>query len=162
VSSKPQRSRVISVRVNGRDFERTVDVWKSLADFVREDLGLTGTHVGCEQGVCGSCTLLLDGEPVRSCLLLAAQADGHALETVEGLSPSADQLHPLAAAFAQHHGLQCGYCTPGILMAALAFLREVPQPTETQVREMLAGHLCRCTGYQFIVDSIRAAANELQ
>jgi carbon-monoxide dehydrogenase small subunit len=155
-------ARVISVKVNGRDFERSVEVWKSLADFVREDLGLTGTHVGCEQGVCGSCTLLLDGEAVRSCLLLAVQADGHALETVEGLAPSPDKLHPLQAAFARHHGLQCGYCTPGILMAALAYLREVPQPTEAQIREMLAGHLCRCTGYQFIVDSIQAAANELQ
>jgi aerobic carbon-monoxide dehydrogenase small subunit len=162
VSKTAQRSKAITVQINGRTEQRTVEVWKNLADFVREDLGLTGTHVGCEHGVCGSCTLLLDGQPVRSCLLLAVQSDGHALETVEGLASSADQLHPLQEAFRRHHGLQCGYCTPGILMATLAFLRQVPRPTETQVREMLAGHLCRCTGYQFIVDSILAAARELQ
>jgi aerobic carbon-monoxide dehydrogenase small subunit len=162
VTRPPVRARVVSVRVNGQLHERTVEVWKSLADFVREDLALTGTHVGCEHGVCGSCTLLLDGEPVRSCLVLAAQVDGHALETVEGLAPSADRLHPIQEAFQRHHGLQCGFCTPGILMATQAFLREVPRPTETQIREMLAGHLCRCTGYQFIVDAIQAAASAIK
>ena len=157
--------RTVRLRVNGRDYERTVEVWKNLADFLRDDLDLTGTHVGCEHGVCGSCTVLLNGEPTRSCLLFAVQADGAEVRTVEGLAPSDPtrgpheiQLHPLQEAFRQHHGLQCGFCTPGILMSTVAFLDEVPQPDEAQIREMLSGHLCRCTGYQFIVEAIQAAA----
>jgi aerobic-type carbon monoxide dehydrogenase small subunit (CoxS/CutS family) len=157
--------RSIRVRVNDRAYERSVEVWKNLADFLREDLDLTGTHVGCEHGVCGSCTVLLDGEPTRSCLLFAVQADGREVRTVEGLAPpdvgrgpGEIPLHPLQEAFRQHHGLQCGFCTPGILMSTVAFLEEVPQPSETEIREMLTGHLCRCTGYQFIVESIQAAA----
>jgi aerobic-type carbon monoxide dehydrogenase small subunit (CoxS/CutS family) len=150
----------VRLRVNGRDYERTVDVWKSLADFVREDLGLTGTHVGCEHGVCGTCTLLVNGQPTRSCLMLAVQADGAELTTVEGLAQG-DKLHPLQEAFRTHHGLQCGFCTPGILMSTVAFLEEVPAPDVKQIREMLSGNLCRCTGYQFIVEAIQAAAAEI-
>ncbi|MBI3456561.1 MAG: (2Fe-2S)-binding protein [Candidatus Rokubacteria bacterium] len=153
----PAAARSIRVRVNGREFERTVEARKSLADFLREDLDLTGTHVGCEHGVCGVCTVTLDGAPVRSCLLLAVQADGSEVLTVEGLAP-AGGLHPLQEAFWAHHGLQCGFCTPGILMSACAFLRDHPAPSETEIREMLAGQLCRCTGYEHIVEAIRAAA----
>jgi carbon-monoxide dehydrogenase small subunit len=154
--------RTIQLRVNGRAVEHAVAVWKNLADFLREDLRLTGTNVGCEHGVCGACTILLEGEPVRSCLLLAVQAHGHELQTVEGLADDAQHLHPLQEAFWQHHGLQCGFCTPGILMTTLAFLREVPAPTADEIREMLSGNLCRCTGYQFIVESIQAAAAALR
>ena len=153
----PLQTRTVDVRVNGRAYQRSIDVWKNLADFLREDLALTGTHVGCEHGVCGACTVLLDGDPVRSCLVLAIQADQHEVETVEGLAHG-DELHPLQEAFRQHHGLQCGFCTPGILMTTLAFLREVPSPTPGQIREMLSGNLCRCTGYQFIVEAIEAGA----
>src|SRR5919199_1235902 len=161
--------RPVRLRVNGREYERTVEVWKSLADFLREDLDLTGTHVGCEHGVCGSCTVLLNGEPVRSCLLFAVQANGAEVRTVEGLAradplagPDGVQLHPIQEAFRQHHGLQCGFCTPGILMTTLAFLREVSSPTPDEIREMLAGNLCRCTGYQFIVEAIEAGAAALR
>ena len=157
---RPVEQRTIELRVNGRDYQASVDVWKSLADCLREDLRLTGTHVGCEHGVCGSCTILVDGEPVRSCLILAVQADGHELHTVEGLA-SGETLHPLQEAFRTHHGLQCGFCTPGILMATLAFLRETPRPTEAEIREMLSGNLCRCTGYQLIVEAVQAAAAAL-
>jgi carbon-monoxide dehydrogenase small subunit len=157
----PVQTRPIELRVNGRAYRRSVDVWKNLADFLRDDLGLTGTHVGCEHGVCGACTVLLDGEPVRSCLVLAVQADRGDVETVEGLAQGED-LHPLQEAFRQHHGLQCGFCTPGILMTTLAFLREVPSPTPDQIRAMLAGNLCRCTGYQFIVEAIEAGAAALR
>jgi carbon-monoxide dehydrogenase small subunit len=150
--------RTVRVVVNGRAYERSVEVRTSLADFLREDLDLTGTHVGCEHGVCGACTVLLDGEPIRSCLMLAVQADGVRLTTVEGLAPDGG-LDPLQEAFWAHHGLQCGYCTPGILLAAHAFLREHPAPTRAEIREMLAGHLCRCTGYHFIVEAIHAAAH---
>jgi aerobic-type carbon monoxide dehydrogenase small subunit (CoxS/CutS family) len=154
------QQRTVRLRANGREYERAIEVWKNLADFVREDLGLTGTHVGCEHGVCGTCTILVNGEPVRSCLMLAVQADGGELMTVEGLAKDG-QLHPLQEAFRAHHGLQCGYCTPGILMTTLAYLREVPRPDEGQIREMLTGNLCRCTGYQFIVEAIQAAAAEM-
>ena len=150
-------SRTIRVRVNGREFERTAEARKSLADFLREDLDLTGAHVGCEHGVCGACTIVLDGAPVRSCLLLAVQADGCDVLTVEGLAPPGG-LHALQEAFWAHHGLQCGFCTPGILMSAYAFLQDNPAPSETEIREMLAGNLCRCTGYEHIVDAIQAAA----
>jgi carbon-monoxide dehydrogenase small subunit len=134
-----------------------VEARQSLADFLREDLALTGTHVGCEHGVCGACTVLLDGAPVRSCLVLAAQVDGAEIITVEGLAPETGGLHPLQEAFWAHHGLQCGFCTPGILLSAHAFLQENPAPSEAEIREVLAGHLCRCTGYEHIVRSIQAA-----
>jgi carbon-monoxide dehydrogenase small subunit len=149
--------RSVRLNVNGRAREAVVEPRRSLADFLREDLGLTGTHVGCEHGVCGACTVLLDGEPVRSCLLFAVQCEGAEVTTVEGLAEG-ERLHPLQQAFWEHHGLQCGFCTPGILLAAKAFLEENPAPTDAEIREALAGHLCRCTGYQFIVEAIRAAA----
>jgi len=153
--------RGVSVTVNGKRHERDVDVRSSLADFLREDLDLTGTHLGCEHGVCGACTVLLEGEPVRACLMLAAQADGHEVRTIEGLASSEDALHPLQEAFWAKHGLQCGYCTPGIIMSAAAFLAEKPAPTDGEIREMLSGHLCRCTGYHFIVEAIREAARAM-
>ena len=146
------------VTVNGIQYERGVEPRLLLSDFLRQDLGLTGTHVGCEHGVCGACTVLLDGEPVRSCLMLAVQADGANLTTVEGLAPGADQLHPLQAAFREAHGLQCGFCTPGILMTMVAFLRDHPTPDEAEIRDALGGHLCRCTGYQNIVDAVKLAS----
>jgi aerobic-type carbon monoxide dehydrogenase small subunit (CoxS/CutS family) len=158
MSPAASEARAVRVEVNGRAYARTVEARRSLADFLREDLALTGTHVGCEHGVCGACTVLLDGAPVRSCLLLAVQVDGATVLTVEGLAPAAGGLHPLQAAFHAHHGLQCGFCTPGILMSAQAFLTEHPAPSETEIREMLAGHLCRCTGYEAIVAAIAAAA----
>ncbi|HTY78495.1 MAG TPA: (2Fe-2S)-binding protein [Candidatus Bathyarchaeia archaeon] len=153
--------RAVTVRVNGKDHVRDVDVRATLAEFLREDLDLTGTHVGCEHGVCGACTVLLDGAPVRACLMLAAQADGHELTTIEGVAPSDDALHPLQEAFWARHGLQCGYCTPGIIMSACAFLEDTPAPTEGDIREMLSGHLCRCTGYHFIVEAIAEAARTM-
>ena len=146
------------VTVNGIQYERDVEPRLLLSDFLRQDLGLTGTHVGCEHGVCGACTILLDGEPVRSCLMLAVQADGAQVTTVEGLAPSADQLHPLQSAFREAHGLQCGFCTPGILMTMVAFLRDHPTPDEAEIRDALGGHLCRCTGYQNIVDAVKLAS----
>jgi len=146
------------VTVNGIQYERDVEPRLLLSDFLRQDLGLTGTHVGCEHGVCGACTVLLDGEPVRSCLMLAVQADGAALTTVEGLAPAPDQLHPLQTAFRQAHALQCGFCTPGILMTLVAFLRDRPSPSEAEIRDALGGHLCRCTGYQNIVDAVKLAS----
>ncbi len=152
--------RPVRVTVNGQEHERVVEPRATLADLLRDDLDLTGTHVGCEHGVCGACTVLLEGEPVRSCLLLAVQADGQRITTIEGLSP-ADGLHPIQEAFWAKHGLQCGYCTPGIIMSACAFLRDRPEPSHEEIREMLAGHLCRCTGYHFIVEAIEAAARAL-
>jgi len=153
--------RAVRVNINGQDYERDVDLRSTLADFLREDLDLTGTHVGCEHGVCGACTVLFDGLPVRACLMLAAQADGHEVATIEGVAPSGDDLHPLQEAFWAKHGLQCGYCTPGIIMSACAFLEERPAPSEGEIREMLAGHLCRCTGYHFIVEAIVQAARTM-
>jgi aerobic-type carbon monoxide dehydrogenase small subunit (CoxS/CutS family) len=148
----------IELTVNGRALEREVEPRLLLSDFLRHELGLTGTHVGCEHGVCGACTVLLDGEPVRSCILLAVQADGHALTTVEGLAPGPDRLHPLQQAFRECHGLQCGFCTPGFLMTLVPFLEENPDPSETEIRQALSGNLCRCTGYQHIVDAVKLAA----
>ena len=153
--------RTVRLHVNGREYERTVEVRKTLADLLREDLDLTGTHLGCEHGVCGACTVLLEGAPARACLMLAVQADGAHLLTVEGLADG-ERLHPLQDAFWAHHGLQCGYCTPGILLTAKAFLDEHPRPTRAEIREMLAGNLCRCTGYQFIVDAVLAAARAMR
>ena len=148
----------ISLSVNGQEVRREVEPRLLLSDFVRHDLELTGTHVGCEHGVCGACTVLLDGEAVRSCLVFAVQADGCALDTVEGLTPGDGELHPLQAAFRDAHGLQCGFCTPGVLMTLVPFLREHPDPTEEEVREAISGNLCRCTGYAKIVDAALLAA----
>jgi carbon-monoxide dehydrogenase small subunit len=149
--------RKISVTVNGKTYDREVESRLLLVDFIRHELLLTGTHVGCEHGVCGACTVLLDGVSVRSCLLLAVQADGKSIATVEGLAEG-DKLNPLQEAFRDHHGLQCGFCTPGMLMTLTEFLREVPDPTEQQVREAISGNLCRCTGYQAIVAAALDAA----
>jgi aerobic-type carbon monoxide dehydrogenase small subunit (CoxS/CutS family) len=146
----------IRLTVNGRTYEQTVEVRMTLADFLREELNLTGTHLGCEHGICGACTILFDGEAVRSCLLLAVQADGANLMTVEGLAQG-EELHPLQRAFHENHGLQCGFCTPGFLMTAVALLREAPSPTEAQVREAISGNICRCTGYAPIVQAILQA-----
>jgi carbon-monoxide dehydrogenase small subunit len=148
--------RTIQLTVNGKAYERTVEVRMTLADFLREELNLTGTHLGCEHGICGACTILLDGEAVRSCLLLAVQVDGANLMTVEGLTQG-EELHPLQRAFHENHALQCGFCTPGFLMTAFAFLQESPSPTEAQVREAISGNICRCTGYAPIVQAILQA-----
>jgi aerobic-type carbon monoxide dehydrogenase small subunit (CoxS/CutS family) len=146
----------IQLTVNGKAYERTVEVRMILADFLRDELNLTGTHLGCEHGICGACTILLEGEAVRSCLLLAVQADGANLMTVEGLAQG-EELHPLQRAFHENHALQCGFCTPGFLMTAVAFLQETPSPTEAQVREAISGNICRCTGYAPIVQAILQA-----
>jgi aerobic-type carbon monoxide dehydrogenase small subunit (CoxS/CutS family) len=151
----------VGVSVNGTQYIHLAEPRLLLSDFLRHELGLTGTHVGCEHGVCGACTVLLDGEPVRSCLLFAVQADGQEITTVEGLTPAGDTLHPLQSAFRDAHGLQCGFCTPGILMTMIALLREDPDPDEPRIREALSGHLCRCTGYQHIVESVRLAAERM-
>jgi aerobic-type carbon monoxide dehydrogenase small subunit (CoxS/CutS family) len=150
---------LVSVRltVNGAVHEGRCEPRKLLVDFLREDLGLTGTHVGCEHGICGACTILVDGEAARSCLMLAVQADGAELQTVEGLMRDG-KLHPLQEAFREHHGLQCGFCTPGMLMTALDFLRVKPAPTEAEIREGISAVLCRCTGYQGIIKAVAAAA----
>jgi aerobic-type carbon monoxide dehydrogenase small subunit (CoxS/CutS family) len=151
----------ISITINGREYRGAAAPRKLLVDFIRDDLGLTGTHVGCEHGVCGACTVLLDGEPVRSCLLFAVQADGAQLRTVEGLAPSGTQLHPLQQSFWELHGLQCGFCTPGILLTAEALLKENPEPSEDEIRDWISGNLCRCTGYQNIVAAIQEARKKM-
>jgi len=143
----------ISVIVNGQKFDRTVEVRLTLADFLREELDLTGTHLGCEHGVCGACTILFDGQAIRSCLMLAAQANGAEITTVEGLS-SDGQLNSLQSAFRENHALQCGFCTPGMLITATAFLKDNPHPTEEQAREAISGNICRCTGYVSIVNAV--------
>ena len=143
----------ISVIVNGQKFNRTVEVRLTLADFLREELDLTGTHLGCEHGVCGACTILFDGQAVRSCLMLAVQANGAEITTVEGLS-SDGQLNSLQSAFRENHALQCGFCTPGMLITATAFLKDNPHPTEEQAREAISGNICRCTGYVSIVNAV--------
>ena len=148
----------VKVTVNGRTYEREVEARLLLSDFLRHELGLTGTHVGCEHGVCGACTILLDGDPVRSCLMVAEQADGRELTTVEGLAPAPGELHPLQQAFWEAHGLQCGFCTPGFLLTLVPFLEDNPSPTEHEIRQALSGNLCRCTGYQHIVDAVKLAA----
>ncbi|MFL5332486.1 MAG: (2Fe-2S)-binding protein [Geminicoccaceae bacterium] len=152
----------IAATVNGTLYRRDVEPRLLLTDFLRHEIGLTGTHVGCEHGVCGACTIRFDGAPVRACLIFAVQADGHAITTVEGLAPARNLLSPLQQAFQDAHGLQCGYCTPGILMTMSAFLEEHPDPTETDVRHALAGNLCRCTGYQHIVDAVLLAAQRMR
>jgi aerobic-type carbon monoxide dehydrogenase small subunit (CoxS/CutS family) len=151
----------VSVTVNGRPYRRSVEPRLLLTDFLRHELGLTGTHVGCEHGVCGACTVLVDDEPIRACLMFAVQADGVAITTVEGLAPSATELHPLQDAFWEAHGLQCGFCTPGILISMTALLRENPRPTDDEIRAGLSGNLCRCTGYQNIVKAVRIAAERM-
>jgi len=161
VSAGAASSIPVRVRVNGRDYAETVVPRLLLSDFLRDWLRLTGTHVGCEHGVCGACTVLLDGEPVRSCLMLAVQADRAAITTVEGLAPDTGPLHPVQEAFRQEHGLQCGYCTPGFLIAVVALLGETPAPTDEEIRIALAGNLCRCTGYQNIVRAVRRASQLL-
>ncbi len=148
----------ISLTVNGVAYRRSAEPRLLLSDFLRHDLGLTGTHVGCEHGVCGACTVLMDGEAVRSCLVFAVQADGHEIGTVEGLAAPDGPLHPLQEAFRDAHGLQCGFCTPGFLLTLIPFLRENPSPTEPEIREAISGNLCRCTGYQKIVEAVQLAA----
>ena len=147
----------ISVTVNGVETTAVVSSRSTLADHLRQDLGLTGTHVGCDEGVCGACTVLLDRAPVRSCLVLAVQADGREVATVEGLAPGNAPLHPVQEAFRSAHGLQCGFCTPGMLMSAVALLERYPCPDGRVIREEMSGNLCRCTGYQQIVEAIRLA-----
>jgi len=154
--------RTITVSVNGTKHSKEVPVRITLADFIRYELGLTGTHLGCEHGVCGACTILLDGRSARSCLMLAVQADGHELLTVEGIAPSPDKLHLLQEAFRDNHGLQCGFCTPGMLTTLLEFLRDNPDPTEQEVRVAISGNLCRCTGYQGIVLAALDAAKRMK
>lgn len=152
-------TRTITITVNGVAHTlEGVEPRHLLTDVLRDRLGLTGTHVGCEHGVCGACTVLIDGRPVRSCLMFATQADSHSLETVEGLASADAPLTPLQRAFRERHALQCGFCTPGILMTMTWFLREHPRPTREQIREELAGNLCRCTGYQGIVEAVLSAA----
>ena len=151
----------MTVTVNGARYERPVEPRLLLSDFLRHELGLTGTHVGCEHGVCGTCTIVFDGQPVRSCLMFAVQADGHDILTVEGLG-TAEQLHPLQQAFRDAHALQCAFCTPGFLMTLAPFLKENPNPSEDEIREAIAGNLCRCTGYQNIVEAVKLAAERMR
>jgi carbon-monoxide dehydrogenase small subunit len=155
-------TRTITLTVNGKRYERETEVRTTLADFLRHGLGLTGTHLGCEHGVCGACTILLDGRTARACLMLAVQAHGHELTTVEGLARSATELSPLQEAFRDNHGLQCGFCTPGMLTTLTEFLRDNPDPTEREVRVAISGNLCRCTGYQGIVAAALDAAKRLR
>ena len=152
----------LTITVNGKEYSREVEPRMLLSDFVRHELGLTGTHVGCEHGVCGACTIIFDGESARSCLMFAVQADGHYIETVENLSTDPESLHPLQQAFWEAHGLQCGFCTSGILMSLIPFLEKNPDPTEDDIRHALSGNLCRCTGYQHIVDAVRLAAERMR
>ena len=153
----PVSSAMVAVEVNGEHYEREVDARRLLVHFIRDDLDLTGTHVGCDTGNCGACTILLDGEAVKSCMLLAVQADGARITTVEGLAQG-DQLTPLQQAFSERHGLQCGYCTPGMLVSATYLLEHNREPSEAEIRKAIQGNICRCTGYVNIVEAIQAAA----
>jgi carbon-monoxide dehydrogenase small subunit len=155
-------TRRVSLRVNGQRFEREVEPRRHLGDFLRHDLGLTGTHLGCEHGVCGACTVLVDGVPLRSCLMFAVQADGAEVTTVEGLAKSDGTLHPLQAEFRAQHALQCGFCTPGMLTTLAAFLGEQPAADEDAIREAISGNICRCTGYEAIVEAALAAAKTMR
>jgi len=150
----------VRLRVNGVQYERVVEPRLLLSDFLRESLGLTGTHVGCEHGICGCCTVMVDGLTVRSCLMFAVQSDGAEVKTIEGLAEER-KLHPLQEAFGEHHALQCGFCTPGMIFTALEVLRENPRPTDGEIREGIAGTICRCTGYHHIVEAIKAAAQRM-
>jgi aerobic carbon-monoxide dehydrogenase small subunit len=154
-------TRNIAVMVNGKSYDRTVDTRRTLGDFIRLDLGLTGTHFGCEHGACGACTVRVDGVAVRSCLMLAVQANGKSVQTIEGLAAD-DVLTPLQNAFRERHALQCGFCTPGVLMTMAEFLEENPTPSEAEVRDALSGNICRCTGYQNIVDAVLQTADALR
>jgi carbon-monoxide dehydrogenase small subunit len=151
----------LSITVNGVLYERQVEPRLLLSDFLRHDLGLTGTHVGCEHGVCGACTIQFDSQPARSCLMFAVMAHGHRITTVEGLG-TLEKLHPLQEAFKEEHGLQCGFCTPGFLTTLTSFLEENPDPTEEEIREAVSGNLCRCTGYQHIIGSVKLAAEKMR
>jgi aerobic-type carbon monoxide dehydrogenase small subunit (CoxS/CutS family) len=155
-------TRTVKLHVNGVAYEQTVEARKTLVDFLREDVGLTGTNVGCEHGVCGACTILMNGETVRSCIMLAAQADGAELMTVEGLAKPSGELHPIQEAFREKHGLQCGFCTPGFLMTTYELLTKHPDADEEEIKEWLSGNLCRCTGYQDILESVKLAAVRLR
>lgn len=156
--AKMVQTKEITFHVNDKEYTRTVEPRLLLSDFLRQDLGLTGTHVGCEHGVCGACTVLMDGEPVRACLLFAVQIDGCRITTVEGLGDE-ENLHPLQEAFREHHGLQCGFCTPGFITTLAGYMAKHPLPeSDEELRELLAGNLCRCTGYQNIVAAVRDAA----
>ena len=159
MAAEPAASRAIGVEINGERYERDVSARTLLVHFLRDDLGLTGTHIGCDTGNCGACTVLIDGNPVKSCMLLAVQADGSSVRTVEGLAPDGD-LTPLQRSFNEHHALQCGYCTPGMLMSAAALLERNARPTEEDVRYALQGNICRCTGYVNIVEAVVAAGGE--
>jgi carbon-monoxide dehydrogenase small subunit len=152
----------VNLRVNGVTYQRTIEPRLLLSDFLRHDLGLTGTHVGCEHGVCGACTVLFDGQAVRSCIMFAVQVNGHDIVTVEGLAGDPHHLHPLQQGFWEAHGLQCGYCTPGFLMTLVPFLQENPDPSEQEIREALSGNICRCTGYQNIVKAVHLAAQKIR
>jgi carbon-monoxide dehydrogenase small subunit len=154
------QTETVRIRVNGREYKADVDPRRTLADFLREDLNLTGTHLGCEHGVCGSCTIVYNGDAIRSCLMFAVQADGAEILTVEGLSEG-EKLHPIQQAFAEHHGAQCGFCTSGFIMSVYAFLRETPEPTDEQIRLALSDNLCRCTGYHSIMASVKGAVEKL-
>jgi len=168
------QSIAITITVNEKEYKREMEPRLLLSDFLRHELGLTGTHVGCEHGVCGACTILFDGESARSCLMFAVQANGHNITTVEGLAPPSSSphlhadggieegLHPLQQSFWEAHGLQCGYCTPGILMTLVPFLKQNPNPTEDEIRHAISGNLCRCTGYQHIVDAVKLAAEKMK
>jgi aerobic carbon-monoxide dehydrogenase small subunit len=158
VAEQPATSRTIEVEVNGTRYEREVEARRLLVHFIRDDLDLTGTHIGCDTGNCGACTIHLDGQAVKSCMLLAVQADGSTIGTVEGLAPADGELSPLQRSFSAHHALQCGYCTPGMLMSASALLAQNPRPTEEEARTAIQGNICRCTGYVNIVEAIAAAA----
>lgn len=151
----------ITLTINGRDHAISVEPRRTLADAIREDCGLTGTHIGCEHGVCGACTVIVNGEPVRSCLMFAVQADGREIRTVEGLADG-DRLHPMQQAFMDHHGLQCGFCTPGFLMLAVGVLERQPNISDEDLLDVLSSNLCRCTGYQNIIKAVRAAAEEMR
>ncbi|MBI2360693.1 MAG: (2Fe-2S)-binding protein [Deltaproteobacteria bacterium] len=157
---KTRERAMIRVRVNGVEYEREVEPRLLLCDFLRENLGLTGTHIGCEHGICGSCTVMVNGYTVRSCLMFAVQANDADVTTVEGLA-AGGKLHPLQEAFSEHYGLQCGFCTPGMLFSALELLKETPKPTDHEIREGIAGNICRCTGYYHIVQAVKAAAEQM-
>jgi carbon-monoxide dehydrogenase small subunit len=157
----PQEHRSVKITVNGQTYSKQVEPRRLLSDFLREDLDLRGTHVGCEHGICGACTVLMNGHTVRSCLMFAVQANGAQITTIEGLAKNGE-LHPLQEGFWENHGLQCGFCTPGFLMSACELLERNPDPTEQEVREGLSGNMCRCTGYQGIVESVLAAASKMK
>ena len=157
VQDTTNNSRLIKLTVNGVLYERKVEPRVTLVDFIRGELGMTGTHVGCEHGVCGACSVIFDGQPVRSCIMLAVQADSHSVQTVEGMS-SGEQLHPIQQAFWENFGLQCGFCTPGFLLTVQDLLSRNPDPTDTEIREELSGNICRCTGYQSIIAAVKQAA----